>query len=268
MIRPALFTSAFFFPWFFAAAQPAAVDTPGLGFAWDARSSTVRAIRGIPGASVLGDAFDPGAPLPAAAISPRHNIALAISKDPSIVPLVKEVVLMGGSISGGNVNASAEANIYGDPEAAQAVFNASWPLTMVGLDVGERTLVMRKHIAELAKTRGPENDFVVGVLNFLERLSEKFGTEGVPMYDPLAVGVAIDRSLVTTEEMRVDVETRGEFTRAETVANRHNAIERNVPHEDHLWIETVDRIQPNARVCIAVSAEKFIQMFIGRLAGK
>ena len=63
-----------------------------------------------------------------------------MQKDPSIVPLVKEVVIMGGSITGGNVNAAAEANIYGDPEAAQIVFQAGWPLTMVGSDVGERTL--------------------------------------------------------------------------------------------------------------------------------
>ena len=56
------------------------------------------------------------------------------------MPLVKEVVIMGGSISGGNVNAAAEANIYNDPEAAQIVFQAGWRLTMVGLDVGDKTL--------------------------------------------------------------------------------------------------------------------------------
>ena len=73
-------------------------------------------------------------------IGPLTNIALALEKDPSIVPLVKEVVIMGGSISGGNVNAAAEANIFNDPEAAQIVFQAGWPLTMVGLDVGDKTL--------------------------------------------------------------------------------------------------------------------------------
>ena len=70
---------------------------------------------------------------------------MPVEKYPSIVPLVKEVILMGGSISGGNVNASAEANIYGDPEAAQVVFQAGWPLTMVGLDVGDKTSRMVIH---------------------------------------------------------------------------------------------------------------------------
>jgi inosine-uridine nucleoside N-ribohydrolase len=201
-------------------------------------------------------------------IGPETNIALAVSKNPSIVPLVRDVVIMGGSISGGNVNAAAEANIYGDPEAAQIVFNAGWPITMVGLDVGNRTLVTRAHLAQLARTHGPENDFVVGLLNFLEDLSEKNGDQGVPMYDPLAVGVAINPSVVMTQPMRVDVETRGQFTRGETVANRRNTIERNVPHEGRLWIEAVDTVQPNANVAVAVRAEEFIQKFIARIAGK
>ena len=57
-------------------------------------------------------------------IGPLTNVALAVRKDPSIVPLVNGVVLMGGSISGGNVNGAAEYNIYQDPEAASIVFNA------------------------------------------------------------------------------------------------------------------------------------------------
>ena len=121
-------------------------------------------------------------------IGPETNIALAVLKDPSIVPLVKEVIVMGGSISGGNVNAAAEANIYNDPEAAQIVFQAGWPLTMAGLDVGNMTLFTRKHLEQLAKTHGPENDFMVAVNTFLVTLSEKFGDTGSPMYDPLAVG--------------------------------------------------------------------------------
>src|ERR1700675_4492508 len=92
-------------------------------------------------------------------VGPLTNIALALLKDPSIAPLVKEVIIMGGSISGGNVNAAAEANIYNDPEAAQIVFHAGWRLTMVGLDVGDKTLYDQAHLDQLSKTHGPENDF-------------------------------------------------------------------------------------------------------------
>ncbi|HXZ11680.1 MAG TPA: nucleoside hydrolase [Candidatus Sulfotelmatobacter sp.] len=201
-------------------------------------------------------------------IGPETNIALAVLKDPSIVPLVQEVIVMGGSISGGNVNASAEANIYNDPEAAQIVFQAGWPLTMAGLDVGNATLFTRRHLEQLAKTRGPQNDFMVQVNLFLVELSEKYGFSGSPMYDPLAIGVAIDRTIVKTHPMHVDVETRGEFTRGETVANRQNAVERNVLHGDRYIIEGVDQVTPNVQVCTGVDAERFLQMFISRLQGK
>jgi purine nucleosidase len=201
-------------------------------------------------------------------VGPLTNIALAIQKDPGIIPLVKEVILMGGSIKGGNVNAAAEANIYNDPEAAQIVFQAGWPLTMVGLDVGDKTLLGRKHLEQLALTHGPVNDFIYTVSKFLVELSEKLGDGGTPMYDPLAVGVAVDAALVTAPLMHVDVETRGEFTRGETVANRRGEIERNVLHGDRYIIEGLDKVQPNAKVCIDVRADRFLQLFVSRIQGK
>jgi len=202
------------------------------------------------------------------AVGPLTNIALAVEKDPSIVPLAKEVIIMGGSVTGGNVNASAEANIYNDPEAAQIVFQAGWPLTMVGLDVGDKTLLSKKYLDQLGQTHGPLNDFIYQVAHYLIDLSAQFGSDGTPMYDPLAVGVAIDSTLVKAPAMRVDVETRGEFTRGETVANRHGMVERNVLHGDRYVIEGVDKTEPNAKVCIDVDADRFLQLFVSRIRGK
>jgi inosine-uridine nucleoside N-ribohydrolase len=201
-------------------------------------------------------------------VGPLTNIALAVEKDPSIVPLVKEVILMGGSISGGNVNAAAEANIYNDPEAAQIVFQAGWPLTMVGLEVGDKALFTRPYLDELAKIHGPINDFISAVLKFLVDLSAQFGSPGSPMYDPSAVAVAIDSSLVKTQAMHVDVETRGQFTRGETVGNRRGELERNVLHGDRYVIEGVDKVEPNAKVCVDVDADRFLQLFVARIRGK
>jgi len=201
-------------------------------------------------------------------IGPLTNIALAVSKDPSIVRLVKDIVIMGGSISGGNVNGAAEANIFGDPEAAQIVFNAGWMVTMVGSDVGERTLMTRKHLTELQSGHGPQNDMVTKIARFYIERSEKNGWDGAAMYDPLAVGVVIDSTLVKLKDMHVDVETRGEFTRGETVANRMGSNEKNVLHGDHYEIDGIEPLQNNARVCLSSDAERFLQLFISRVKGK
>ena len=201
-------------------------------------------------------------------VGPLTNIALAVSKDPSIAGLVKNIVIMGGSISGGNVNGAAEANVYNDPEAAQIVFNAGWIVTMVGSDVGERTLMTRKELGQLQSTHGPENDFVSQLGEFYLSRGEKNGYTGAAMYDPLAVGIALDPTLGTLKEMHVDVETKGEFTRGETVANRMGANERNVLHGDRYIIEGYDYLKPNARVCVASDAPRFLQLFISRIRGK
>jgi inosine-uridine nucleoside N-ribohydrolase len=201
-------------------------------------------------------------------VGPLTNIALAVSKDPSIAALVENIVIMGGSITGGNVNGAAEANIYNDPEAAQIVFNAGWMVTMVGSDVGERTLITRKYLAELRSSHGPQSDFIAAIADFYLNRSEKSGYSGAAMYDPLAVGIALDPTLGTLKEMHVDVETKGEFTRGETVANRMGSNENNVLHGDHYEIEGAVTLKPNARVCTASDAERFLQMFVSRVKGK
>jgi inosine-uridine nucleoside N-ribohydrolase len=201
-------------------------------------------------------------------IGPLTNIALAVSKDPSIVPLIRDIVIMGGSISGGNVDGAAEANIYGDPEAASIVFNAGWMVTMVGSDVGERTIMTRKHLLELQSLHGPESEFVAKLVDFYLTRSEKSGYQGAAMYDPLAVGTVIDPTLVTLKDMHVDVETKGEFTRGETVANRRGSIEKNVLHGDRYEIEGDIELKANARVCLASDADRFLQLFITRIKGK
>lgn len=201
-------------------------------------------------------------------VGPLTNIALAVSKDPSIVDLVKDIVIMGGSISGGNVDGAAEANIYNDPDAAAIVFNAGWMVTMIGSDVGERTIITRKHLAVLQSQHGPESDFVAKLVDFYLTQSEKSGYQGAAMYDPLAVGTVIDPTLVTLKDMHVDVETKGEFTRGETVANRMGYNENNVLHGDHYEIDGLTPLKPNARVCLASNADRFLTLFIGRLKGK
>ena len=201
-------------------------------------------------------------------VGPLTNIALAVSKDPSIAGLVKDIVIMGGSISGGNVNGAAEANIYNDPEAAQIVFNAGWMVTMVGSDVGERTPITRKYLAELQSSHGQQSDFIAKIATFYLDRSEKSGYSGASMYDPLAVGIVVDPTLGTLKDMHVDVETRGEFTRGETVANRMGSNENNVLHGDHYEIEGVIELKPNARVCVASDADRFLEMFVSRIRGK
>ena len=201
-------------------------------------------------------------------VGPLTNIALAVSKDPGIVALVHGVVLMGGSISGGNVNAASEFNIHADPEAADIVFNAGWRLTMVGLDVTERTLFTEDDVRRLERRPGPLTRFAAAVLRFQIGTYQGTGFAGGAIHDALAVGAIVRPSLLETKPMRVDIETGGNFTRGETVANRSNAEDRVVWAGN--WYETVgvNAVTPKVNVAVGVQAPSFIQMFIERITGK
>lgn len=197
-------------------------------------------------------------------VGPLTNIALAVKKDPSIVPLVKEVILMGGSISGGNVTAAAEANIYGDPEAAKIVFGAGWRVTMVGLEVGNKALVRRSHLTQLAGG-GPRSDFAIAALEYLLVRVEELGFPGTAVYDAVAVGAAIDPTIVTTQKMRVEIETRGELTRGETVAYRYNLVDKVEPRDGRHVVVGMLRVEPNTDVCVDVDVERFLKLLLSRL---
>jgi inosine-uridine nucleoside N-ribohydrolase len=86
------------------------------------------------------------------AVGPLGNLAEALRLAPDLPSLVREVVLMGGAVlESGNVSPVAEANIWNDPHAADIVFTAGWPLTMVGLDVTHQVILPLKLFEQLAQ---------------------------------------------------------------------------------------------------------------------
>jgi inosine-uridine nucleoside N-ribohydrolase len=76
------------------------------------------------------------------AVGPLGNLSQALKLEPNLPTLLREVVIMGGTVlEPGNVSAVAEANIWNDPHAADQVFNADWKISMVGLDVTHRVIL-------------------------------------------------------------------------------------------------------------------------------
>jgi len=156
---------------------------------------------------------------------PLTNIALAARLEPRIVPRVREVVLMGGGVHVGNWNATSEFNIVVDPEAAHIVFNESWPLTMVGLDVTHQALATPEVRARIAAI-GTETSRIVGeLLDFFGAtyLSQQ-GFTSPPVHDPVAVAYVIDAAVLSVVKAPLDVELSGTLTLGMTVADlRHPA---------------------------------------------
>ena len=79
-------------------------------------------------------------------LGPLTNIALLLKVYPEVKEKIDEICLMGGSASGGNVTATAEFNIWHDPEAAKIVFESGVNVVMCGLDVTRICGLDKEHI--------------------------------------------------------------------------------------------------------------------------
>lgn len=161
------------------------------------------------------------------AIGRLTNVALAIQKDPSIVSKCKKVVIMGGNVfAPGNITPVAEANFWGDPEAAAILFESELPLVIVGLDVTMQTMLTQDHLdtilAGSSIDRQKINDFLKSSLGCYFNFYEK--TNGLinacPMHDPLAVLVAVDPTLVKTKSLHAVIAHGDDITDGMVVLDR------------------------------------------------
>jgi purine nucleosidase len=195
------------------------------------------------------------------AIGPLTNLAQALQSDPGLARQIKQIVLMGGALHGGNMTPVAEFNIYVDPEAARAVFLSGVPIVMSTWDASQ-TVVLSQQMASGIHEGQP------GALIAKAAIAQAKGRgrEGMTMFDPLAVAAFLDPSLVTTQKMFVDVETRGELTAGQTIGYVKGPVRGSTAIEGERDPSTADdRFKPNTDVVMKVDSARFFQLFIDRL---
>jgi len=221
-------------------------------------------------------------------LGPLTNLAIAVLREPALPRLLKGYALMGGAFgASGNTTPTTEWNVHCDPEAAQIVFR-SWgaaiaddptiprPLAL-GLNVTERARIGTDEIVRLARRAGSTPDdslalargedpmrpvhsvasnpivrYVADALRFYFEFHAQYdGFYGAFIHDPLAVAATLDRALVTTQALHVDVETRGEITTGMTVADPRRLLGR----------------PPNADVVTDADIPMFLDRLIERVGG-
>ncbi len=202
------------------------------------------------------------------ATGPLTNVAVALRKSPSIERELSEIIIMGGSTIGGNQTAAAEFNFFVDPDAAKIVFDSGVPITMVGLNAATQTRLVRAHVHQLAASRSCVGQFVAQLGDFLLRIGEAAGvTNGSALYDPLALGMAIDKTLATTTvPMRIDVDSRPGLTNGATIFNSRLTRAVIGPEGDHLTSVGSEPVRPNADVPTVIAADRFLSLLMSRLS--
>jgi inosine-uridine nucleoside N-ribohydrolase len=182
---------------------------------------------------------------------PLTNVATALARDPGLARRLRRIVLMGGAIGLGNVTPAAEFNIAADPEAARAVFESGVPITMVPLESTHQALATPRVIERIAELDFPLAHLCVELLGFFaETYLRVFGFESPAIHDPCALAWLIDPSIVPTQPMHVDIETRAEFSGGRTLCDLYGITGR----------------QANAEVGTGLEVDRFWELLIGALA--
>ena len=192
-------------------------------------------------------------------LGPLTNLAVALEREPALPTLLNGLVMMAGSYrTPGNTAPTSEWNVAVDPEAMQAVLSA-WesargvgrPVAL-GLDVTERAKMTPDHLHRLHAAAGKHQangilTFIDDALRFYMEFHSRFdGFYGAFIHDPLAVAAALDRTLVRTEALAVQVELAGGLTTGETVTD---------------WRRVWGR-SPNLDIAVEADTERFLNNFI------
>jgi inosine-uridine nucleoside N-ribohydrolase len=167
-------------------------------------------------------------------LGPLTNVALALQKRPGIAAKVRRCVVMGGApCCEGNVTPAAEYNIWCDPEAGRMVVRSGLPIELVGWHLCRGEAVLSPSDIQHVLSFGTSVAKFAIECNSRgqEAFLEQTGEHGISLPDPVAMAVALDPSIVTSQsEHFMDVETESELTRGMTVVDRLNVAhnERNL----------------------------------------
>jgi len=188
------------------------------------------------------------------AVGPLTNLALALQHDPQLVEHVRQVVVMAGAFGthghSGNVSPVAEANVANDPHAADIVFGARWPVTLVGLDVTHQVLMSTDYLAALAQDGAHEGRFIWDITRCYESFYNSRTGGGIYSHDASAVACALDASPFTLRAGPVRVVAEG-IAAGQTIQAR---VGQQFPATD--W----DHV-PAQSVCIGVDAPRLLAEF-------
>lgn len=186
-------------------------------------------------------------PVTIAAVGPLTNIALLVRTHPELIERIASIRVMGGAITEGNTTASAEFNVWQDPEAARIVFDCGRPVTLMTLDTTHLALFGPADVKRLEDLGTRSGAVFADLLRFFGRFhAQRYGWDGSPIHDAVTVAHLALPDLVRTVPYRVDVETTSELTRGRTVVDLYAQTGR----------------APNVEVGREIDRERFIDLLI------
>ncbi len=169
-------------------------------------------------AYLINTLLEAPAPLTLATLGPLTNLAVALVQCPEIAEQIAQVVVMGGAIAQGNITPVAEFNLYADPHAAQVVFSASLPLTLMPLDITHQVLTTPERLGQIRTLGTPVATVAADLLSFYgQQDRDRHGLAGAPLHDPCVIAYLLRPDLFQGQAAQVAVELASPLTLGQSV---------------------------------------------------
>ncbi len=196
-------------------------------------------------------------PVTIATLGPLTNLAIALIQEPRIAAHIKELVLMGGATTHGNITPAAEFNIYVDPHAAHVVLTSEISqITMIGLDVTHQVITTPERLEDIGAIATPVAKAAAGMLAYYGAHDiERYGMPGGPLHDPCVIAYLLRPELFTSQVRSVAVETSSPLSMGQTLVDIWQ-LERNT-----IWPQSA-----KVNIVRTVNAAGFYHLLIERLA--
>jgi purine nucleosidase len=189
-------------------------------------------------------------------LGPLTNVAMAMLLEPRLTANLAEIVLMGGNaFTGGNASPAGEANILNDPEAADIVFGADCPITMLGLDVTEQTIMTNAQLALLDASSNPLAQYLGRIVKFYSAFyAERLGLDGIHVHDSSTISYMLRPDLYQTVSFPIRVDCGQSVSRGKTLTAK------KVADHEQLW-----EGRRNVTICVGVDAAAVVDMELSRV---
>ncbi len=179
---------------------------------------------------------------------PLTNIAILFKAYPHLKEKIKEIVLMGGGAFQGNSNATAEFNIFADPEAAAVVYASGVKIVMCGLDVTMKAIVTPEDVETIKAIGNKAGDFVAEAFNFYMAMYRKNANfTGCAVHDAVTITYLINPELIKTKSGIATVDIDGKDSYAATICDFRP------------WRE---KEKDNVLVGVDIDREAFVQLIV------
>jgi len=167
-----------------------------------------------------------------AVLGPMTNLALALRKAPELAGRLGPVAAMGGARSeGGNITASAEFNVWADPDAAAEVLASGCEVVMFGLDATHQVRATEERIAALEGLGTAMAGTAAAMMRFSQRIEREIvGWDAPPVHDVCPVAWLARPELFELRPCRIAVETESGLTRGHTAVEFREAVAGSLPH--------------------------------------